>query len=396
MELRKLTVAFGGAAVAAVVLGSIPAMGADHRDSPATTAAPRSDINDVYLFRGEQANGAVLAMTVNPLTSPGDTGQLRLDPATLYEFKVDTNGDAVADIAYKFRFSGNAATQDVTVHRATGAAAVSNEPGGELILSGQTSTGNSVKTITDATGRKAYVGPRDDPFFFDLAGFQAGLKFTGVDTFKGTNVTAIVLEVPSLPAQAIGIWGTTSKQNNLGQWAQLERMGRAAINTVFIPSDQKDAFNTNTPDRDEAIYTDEVTAALNSLMSPATDALAGLLLPDILTADFGMPIGYLNGRDLDDDVIDISLQAITGNTAASDMVPANDRAFPGTFPYLAAAHGGGAAGGGAPGAPNTGTGTVTESDSGMTRWSLPAGLIAGASLLGVAGFVQRRRTDVQA
>jgi hypothetical protein len=104
----------------------------------------------------------------------------------------------------------------------------------------------------------------------------------------------------------------------------------------------------------------------------------------------------LNGRDLDDDVIDISLQAITGNTAASDMVPANDKAFPGTFPYLAAAHGGGAAGGGAPGAPNTGTGTVTESDSGMTRWSLPAGLIAGASLLGVAGFVQRRRTDVQA
>jgi hypothetical protein len=120
MKLRKLTVAFGGAALAAVALGSIPAMGADHRDSPATTAAPRSDINDVYLFRGEQASGAVLAMTVNPLTSPADTGQLRLDPTTLYEFKVDTNADAVADIAYKFRFSGNAAAQDVTVHRATG------------------------------------------------------------------------------------------------------------------------------------------------------------------------------------------------------------------------------------------------------------------------------------
>jgi hypothetical protein len=131
-------------------------------------------------------------------------------------------------------------------------------------------------------------------------------------------------------------------------------------------------------------------------MSPATDALAGLLLPDILTADFSKSIGYLNGRDLDDDVIDISLQAITGNSAASDMVPANDKAFSSTFPYLAAAHGGGTGGSGAPGAPNTGTGTVTESDAGMSRWSLPAGLIGGGFLLGAAGLVQRRRTGVQA
>jgi hypothetical protein len=371
-------------------------MGADHRDSPATTAVPQSDINDVYLFRGEQANGAVLAMTVNPLTSPADTGQLRLDPNTLYEFKVDTNADAVPDIAYKFRFSGDGAAQDVTVHRATGAEAVSNAPGGELILQGQTSTGNSVKTITDSTGRKAYVGPRDDPFFFDLAGFQAGLQFTGVDTFKGTNITAIVLEVPQLPAQQLGIWGTTSKDDGSGKWNQLERMGRAAINTVFIPSAQKDAFNTNTPDRDEAIYSDEVTAALNSLMSPATQALTDLLLPDILTADFTQPIGYLNGRALNNDVIDISLQAITGNNAATDMVPSNDKAFSTTFPYLAEPHRGASAA--APAPPNTGAGsnTVTEGGNDRMGWAMPAGLIAGAGLLGAAGLVQRRRIDVQA
>ncbi|MGH8432000.1 MAG: DUF4331 family protein, partial [Solimonas sp.] len=340
--------------------------------------------------RGEAASGAVLAMTVNPLTSPADTAGLRLDPATLYELKVDTNADAVADISYKFRFSGNDASQDVTITRATGAAAVSNEPGGDVILQGKTSTGANVTTI-EANGRKAYVGPRDDPFFFDLAGFQAGLKFTGVDTFKGTNVTALVLEVPQLPAQSLGIWGTTSKQNNLGQWTQVERMGRAAINTVFIPADQKDAFNQNTPDRDKSIYTDEVTAALDSLQSPATAALAGVLLPDILTADFTKPISYLNGRALPNDVIDISLQAITGNMAAGDMVSANDKAFSNTFPYMAAPHGATA-----PAAPSTGSGTTVETSSDMLRWTLPAGLIAAAFLLGAAGFVQRRRADVQA
>ncbi len=41
----------------------------------------------------------------------------------------------------------------------------------------------------------------------------------------------------------------------------------------------KDAFNSNNPDRDAAIYTDTVKAALKSLNSPATDALAGVLLP---------------------------------------------------------------------------------------------------------------------
>ena len=390
MRLRKMSVALGGAALAAVALGAMPALGADHRDSPATKDAPRSDINDVYFFRGEQANGAVLVMTVNPLTSPADTAGLRLDPATLYEIKVDTNADAVADISYKFQFAGTGAVQDVTITRATGAAALANTPGGDVILQGKTSTGSGVTTIEGAN-RKAYVGPRDDPFFFDLAGFQAGLKFTGADTFKGTNVTALVLEVPTLPAQQLGIWGTTSKMNNLGQWTQLERMGRPAINTVFIPADQKDAFNTNTPDRDVSIYTDEVKAALNSLASPATDALAGLLLPDILTADFSKPIGYLSGRDLDDDVIDISLQAITGNNAIGDGVNANDKAFSSAFPYLAAPHGAAA-----PAAPNTGMGTVDQSDGSVIEWSLPAGLIAGAFLLGAAGFVQRRRSDVQA
>ncbi len=393
MRLRKQTLALGGAALAAIALGALPALGADHRDGAATTAQPRSDINDVYFFRGEQAAGAVLVMTVNPLTSPADTAGLRLDPATLYEIKVDTNADAVADISYKFQFTGTAAVQDVTITRATGAAAAANTPGGDVILQGKTSAGAGVTTIEGAN-RKAYVGPRDDPFFFDLAGFQAGLKFTGVDTFKGTNVTALVLEVPTLPAQQLGVWGTTSKMNNVGQWTQLERMGRPAINTVFIPSDQKDAFNASGPDRDKAVYTDEVTAALNSLASPATAALAGLLLPDILTADFTMPIGYLNGRDLNDDVIDISLQAITGNNAASDMVPANDKAFASAFPYLAAPHGATATTP-APVAPNTGSGTIDEG-SGSIEWTLPAGLIAGAFLLGAAGFVQRRRVDVRA
>jgi hypothetical protein len=169
-------------------------------------------------------------------------------------------------------------------------------------------------------------------------------------------------------------------------------MGRPAINTVFIPADQKDAFNNNTPDRDKGIYTDEVKAALNSLNSPATDALAGILLPDILTVDMSKPVGYLNGRGLSDDVIDISLQAITGSTTIGDGVNANDRAFSAQFPYLASPNTGGAA----PGAPNTGN-SIANTSSSDYSWTLPAGLIAAGVLMGAAGYVQtRRKASVQA
>ncbi len=389
MRLRKLSILLGAAAISAGVLGAIPALGADHRDSPLTKAAPRSDINDLYVFKGQSSGGYTAVITVNPLTSPADTPTLRLDPDTLYELKVDTNGDAVADVSYKLTAQGTGPVQDLTLRRATGADAVTNDISGDVILQGKSSAGPNVNVISDATGRKLFVGPRDDPFFFDLAGFQAGLKFTGADTFKGTNVTAIVFEVPSVPSQQLGFWATTSKKDNLGNWVQLDRMARPAINTVFIPEAQKDAFNNNTPDRDKGIYSDEVRAALTSLNSPATDTLTGLLLPDILTVDLSKPVGYLNGRGLADDVIDISLQAITGNTSIGDGVNGNDRPFSSSFPYLSAPN----TGSGAPLPPNTGTGEAVHGQGNDLSWTLPAGLIAAGALTGAAAFVQRRKAQ---
>lgn len=389
MRLRKLTIGFGAAAMTAAALGAIPALGADHRDGPLTQGSPKLDINDVYAF--ESGSNLVIAMTVNPLTSPANTGTLSLDTNAVYQFKIDANGDAIADTAIKMTFSGSGPVQDVTVYQATGSAASTNDASGTMVAQGKTSTGSGV-TVIEGQGGKFYVGPRDDPFFFDLAGFQAGLNFTGVDTFKGTNVTAIVVEIPAsfVPALstngALGVWATTNRPNSLGVFEQLDRMGRPAINTVFIPSDQKDAFNQNGPDKDVSLYTDEVKAALDSLASPSTDTLAGLLLPDILTIDTTKAVGYLNGRDLDDDVIDISLQAITGNMAATDKVNANDKAFSTTFPYMAAPHGQAA-----PGAPNTGSG-LSATDAGSSfDWALPAGLIAAGFLLAAAGIVERRR-----
>ncbi|OAI42871.1 hypothetical protein AYO38_11155 [bacterium SCGC AG-212-C10] len=383
------------AAIGVAALGAIPALGADHKDAPLTKAAPMSDINDLYAFKGA-GGGAVLAMTVNPLTSPADTPKLQLDPSTVYEIKADTTGDAVADWAYKFTVSGTGSVQDVTVRLAKGAAAVSNDPAGDIIAQGKTSANNGVTTITGSNGAKFYVGPRDDPFFFDLGAFNKGLAFTspGVDTFKGTNITAIVVEESTPATGKAGYWATTSRMDNVGKWAQLDRMGRPAILTVFVPvldylgdksPSQEDAYNNNNPDRDVALFHDVFVETLNTLKSDPK--LADILLPDVLTVDWAAPVKYLNGRALADDVIDISLAVITGNAAASDNVPANDNAFLTTFPYLA-----GPNGITPPTPPNTGTGATASDGTSFIDYSLPAGLIAGAILLAGATFVGRRRT----
>ncbi len=65
--------------------------------------------------------------------------------------------------------------------------------------------------------------------------------------------------------------------------------------------------------------------------------MADILLPDILTVDFSSNAGFLNGRQLVDDVIDIELGIVTNGAVTTDCVN-NDSAFPGTFPYLAPAN----------------------------------------------------------
>ena len=60
---------------------------------------------------------------------------IRLHQKSVYELKVDTNGDAVADIAYRFTFSPKEdGVQKVTVLRANGEQAKGNGNNGEVIF----------------------------------------------------------------------------------------------------------------------------------------------------------------------------------------------------------------------------------------------------------------------
>jgi hypothetical protein len=363
------------AIVAAIGVAPMLVSGADHLDAPTVKADKRIDITDIYAFRSG-AGVTTLVLNVNPLLSPAASETAHFRPSALYELKIDTNADAIADVAYRFRF-GKVTTRDdgtvdqmVQVRRATGAAAGRTEWSGMVVANGRTTElGRSPVLDAVTGGGRLFAGPRDDPFFFDLPGFVefkqqllAGSTdlgvllggFSGNDTFAGTNVSAIVLELPNAKlggtGSTVGVWATTAIEQG-GDWVQIERMGRPAINTVFNHTDaDKDAANRLSPVDDRAFDRDNVLGVLDAIgdvldanglprYDAATEgAIADILLPDVLTVELGNAAGFLNGRRLADDVIDAEFGVLTNGNVTSDGVNANDRAFIDSFPYLAGPH----------------------------------------------------------
>jgi hypothetical protein len=209
-------------------------------------------------------------------------------------------------------------------------------------------------------GVRLFAGLADDPFFLDLNAFNAGAKFcqgpggTGSNFFKGLNASAIVLKVPtaSIGANQVGVWAQTTVRGTGGAYARVDRMGRPAINTVFIPENPfelrasaEDKFNAGHPRDDQATWRAELVDSLTLLhsLNDATDnkaddaakvaGLADILLPDVLTVDLSKPTAFLNGRNLADDVMDAELGLITEGAVTTDCV-ANDSTFSSSFPYL--------------------------------------------------------------
>jgi hypothetical protein len=175
-----------------------------------------------------------------------------------YEFKIDNDGDAVADVTYRFEFKTNmpnastaglplaylpgltfngktydynlSQTYTLTKIDRNGASVILgnapvaparvgpyttdvNDPANPLDFNSPTKTDPALadarytalanRAITSVGEVKVFAGPRNDPFFVDLGGIFDGLSIrvpglsgTPVDALKGINVLSIVLEVP--------------------------------------------------------------------------------------------------------------------------------------------------------------------------------------------------------
>jgi hypothetical protein len=175
---------------------------ADHIDAPAVTNKP-TDITDVYVFRGQNPDNMVFVANTQGLLSPAATADAGFDENTLIEFNIDNNGDNVEDLVIQcIAKNGKMKVYGPAKPKVTGTISYLNI--NKLsVQTDITKYGQEAISATGDNGVKVFAGPRDDPFFFDLvrfrqviAGAASSFNNPGSDTFAGTNVMGIVVEVP--------------------------------------------------------------------------------------------------------------------------------------------------------------------------------------------------------
>jgi hypothetical protein len=305
----------------------------------------RLDITDLYAFPKPRDPGkSILVLNVHPsfsLNPPGRTTNEPFAPEALYEIKIDTDRDAIADVVYSVRFSSSeGGKQTATVRHIQGARAAGVCDGGEVIVQDVSVSVGREALATNADGYRFFFGWRSDPFFFDANGLFNKMQFTGDDFFTDKNVCSIVLELPNsaLGDNEVGLWARTLVKTG-DSWIQAERGGRP-MQSVFLPGEKREEYLSGEPvddDRFIGVFAHELEHSGGYTTEDAT-GVARRLLPDILAYDPRRPAFFPhNGRTLTDDVVDVFIAMLTNGKVTEDKVgPHSD--LLGEFPYVGPPH----------------------------------------------------------
>ncbi|SDY76097.1 Pentapeptide repeat-containing protein [Modestobacter sp. DSM 44400] len=341
-------IAAGGLLAGSAVLGLLPtaALASSHREAPLILGDPLVDNTDVYAFSSpENPDNVTFIADWIPFEEPngGPNFYPWADDAE-YLIHIDNNGDAIADLTYRWKFT----TEDLRdgdtflynngpvtslddenlLFRQYFALDVSKDGGetwGKPIAkgpvspsyTGPASMGSSqdyvdhLRTPAETEvkgGGKTLATQTEDPFFLDLRVFDllygGDLSERGVDTLAGYNVNSIVLEVPKSEVAinndatknpVIGVWSTTTRPNlrnadgtaaeGSGGYTQVSRLGQPLVNEVVIPAGLKDTFNSIDPSVDAT-----VPAVVDRVLDPE--------VPKLIEAIYGIPAPPTPREDL--------------------------------------------------------------------------------------------------
>ena len=189
-------------------------------------------------------------------------------------------------------------------------------------------------------------------------------------SFAAWSMVALFAIACDRTDEVTGPDGTTiSAANNdddsdAGLYEQVEFLGNPLVSEVTIMKANHDAYNRTQP-YNSATFGQQSLAFINAFRAgqpEVANTLGAVLYPDMLIVESSRnaaTAGWLSwalangwgGRKLTDDVVDAGLSAIFGKIISAngafcdngtlplctDNVPANDKAFSNTFPYLAAA-----------------------------------------------------------
>jgi hypothetical protein len=285
-------------------LGPIASNASSHREAPLTAADPQIDNTDLYAFVSpDRSNTVTFVSSWIPFEEPaGGPNFFLWAEHTNYDINIDNDGDAKAEIVYRWKFTTHYRSGDTFLYNTgqvtslddadlniyqtydlyriksgttkrliddapvvpsrVGDASMPNYH--ELFAEGTTSYG--------AAPAYSWVGQSDDAFFLDLRVFDllygADLSERGDDTLAGFNVNTMALQVPKAQLRGpkdgvLGIWNTASRpsmrvqkadgtQAFSGSDVQVSRLGNPLVNEVVVPLAFKDYFNGSKPTGDAA------------------------------------------------------------------------------------------------------------------------------------------------
>jgi hypothetical protein len=153
--------------------------------------------------------------------SPSATAAAKFDENVMTEINIDNTGDNVEDLVIQAVRRGNSMYFFGPVAPGT-TGKTSTIKTANQIGSVEISQYGQNAIVSSQNGYKFFAGPRDDPFFFDLGQYQAilggtatGFNNPGTDTFAGTNVLSIVVEVPKSSlgtAATLNTWVETKRK----------------------------------------------------------------------------------------------------------------------------------------------------------------------------------------
>ena len=376
------------AVMAGIALSTLPARhmkGADHAEATGVAGDPGADIADVFAFLDPNDNSkVVLALDVEGFIVPSELLNLSFfSPDVTYRFEIENTGDARPDAFLEVTFSpqtSRSVPQTATIRffdrerRHLSWAFIA--PTTVQTLNG---TPNPFVVTTDPkTDVSFFAGLTDDPFYFDIVGFNRFVSsvLAGTpdptnlqrarDSFAGYNIHMIALRVPAfmlrgLPANSvIGVNGVTlrnkvtvrrddgrkddvrkddvrkddEEDESNGKLVQVDRMATPAVNTALIPFPRKNEYNSATPVDDAAgRFAGDIVATLKALGTNVTNigilANVAVTQGDYLRLNLNTTntsvgagekvttpgyTGFPNGRRPGDDTIDTLLYFITNQT----------------------------------------------------------------------------------
>lgn len=365
---------------------------ADHAESTSVAGDPGADIADVFAFLNPNDNSkVVLAMDVEGFIVPSELLNLSFfGPDILYRFEIENTGDTIPDLNIDVTFSPQTSrsqpqTATITSRSRRGGGFRRTRFTAPTTVQTLNATANPFTVTTNqATGISFFAGLTDDPFYFDIVGFNrfVGSVLGGTpdptrlqrsrDSFAGYNIHMIAIEVPASmlrghSGNVIGVNGVTLRQRasfrqnsgevfTAGDYVQVDRMATPAVNTALIPFPRKNEYNAATP-RDDAngVFANDIVGTLTALGTNQSNigilASVAVANGDYLRLNLATPntslgfgerattpgyTGFPNGRRPGDDTVDVLLYFISNQALTmGDNVNSNEVPFGSTFPFFA-------------------------------------------------------------